>query len=46
MEPELEPQGVETFGRSWYTEVSAPALDQTKVVVKSLFMLNRIKKVN
>jgi hypothetical protein len=35
-EPELEPQGAGTFGRSrsWsqYTEVSAPAPGQTKVV--------------
>ncbi len=32
MEPELEPQGAGTFGRSWYTEVSAPDPGKTKVV--------------
>jgi hypothetical protein len=31
---EPEPQGAEPFGRSWYTEVSAPAPCQTKVVFK------------
>jgi hypothetical protein len=29
---EPEPAGAETFGRSRYTEVSAPAPGQTKVV--------------
>ncbi len=32
VEPELEPQGAEPFGRSRYTEVSASAPSQTKVV--------------
>jgi hypothetical protein len=35
VEPEPEPQGAETFGRSWYIEVSTPAPGQTKVVYKN-----------
>ncbi len=48
-EPELEPEpaGAETFGRSRsrYTEVSAPAPGQTKVVYLIIIHIKKDQKI-